>query len=88
MLSLAGFQPQLFHCVSCNEQITEQDQFFSAELGGILCPDSREEDRRARPITAAAVKLLRYLQTRDWETVQVVRLRGALHRELESSMHH
>jgi DNA repair protein RecO (recombination protein O) len=88
LLSLAGYQPQLFHCVSCNEKIIEQDQFFSAELGGILCPDSREQDRRARPVTAAAVKLLRYLQTRDWETVHVLRLRGNLHQELEGLMHH
>jgi DNA repair protein RecO (recombination protein O) len=88
LLALAGYQPQLFHCVSCNEKITEQDQFFSAELGGILCPDSRDEDRRARPISAAAVKLFRYLQTRDWETVHVLRLRKNLHQELEGIMHY
>ena len=88
LLSLAGYQPQLFNCVSCTERITEQDQFFSAELGGILCPDCRQEDRRAQPITAAAVKLLRYLQSREWETVHVLRLRGTLHQELEAIMHY
>ncbi len=88
LLTLAGYQPQLFHCVSCTEQIIERDQFFSAELGGILCPDCRDQDRRAQPITAAAVKLLRYLQTRDWDTVQVLRLRGKLHQELEAIMHY
>jgi DNA repair protein RecO (recombination protein O) len=88
LLSLAGYQPQLFHCVSCTEKIIEQDQFFSADLGGILCPDCRERDRRAQPITAAAVKLLRYLQTHDWDTVHVLRLRGKLHQELERIMHY
>ena len=48
LLSLAGFQPQLFQCVSCEEPIQEQDQFFSAELGGLLCPDCQKQ-RSARP---------------------------------------
>jgi DNA repair protein RecO (recombination protein O) len=86
LLSIAGYQPQLFHCVSCNEQIEEQDQFFSADLGGLLCPECRQADRKAQAISAAAVKVLRYLQTRSWETVSVLQLRGNLHRELEVIM--
>ena len=88
ILSIAGYQPQLFHCVSTNEEIEEQDQFFSADLGGLLCPDCRQADRGAQAISAAAVKVLRYLQTRNWETVSVLQLRGNLHRELEGIMHY
>ena len=88
LLSLAGFQPQLFNCVACGEPIQEQDQFFSAELGGFLSPEMRSADRRAQSVTAVAVKVLRYLQTRSWETVQVLHLKRPLHRELESLMHH
>jgi DNA repair protein RecO (recombination protein O) len=88
LLSLAGFQPQLFNCVSCTEPIMEQDQFFSAELGGLLCPDCRQADRRAQPITASAVKVLRYLQTHNWDTVNALQLRRDLHTELEQVMHH
>jgi DNA repair protein RecO (recombination protein O) len=88
LLAQAGFLPQLFQCVSCNEPVQEQDQFFSAELGGLLCPDSREADRQARPVSAVAVKVLRYLQTRDWQTVRVLSLKRPLHGELESLMHY
>jgi DNA repair protein RecO (recombination protein O) len=88
LLALAGFQPQLFHCVSRGETIEEQDQFFSAEAGGLICPDCRSADPRARTVSAPAVKVLRYLQSRDWETVKVLRLRGQLNGELESLMHH
>lgn len=88
ILSIAGYQPQLFHCVSCNEEIEEQDQFFSADLGGLLCPECRQYDRKAKPISATAVKVLRYLQTRSWETVSVLQLRSQLHRELEEIMFH
>ena len=87
LLSLAGFQPQLFHCASCREPIQEQNQFFSAELGGLLCPGCQGADRQARPISSSAVKVLRHLQSHQWEYVKDLRLRGKLRRELESTMH-
>jgi DNA repair protein RecO (recombination protein O) len=88
LFSLAGFQPQLFRCVSCGQQIEQQDQFFSADLGGLLCPKCQGADRRARPISAVAVKVLRYLQIRDWETVSVLHLKSHVHGELEGLMHY
>ena len=33
-----------------------------------------------------AVKVLRYLQTRSWDTVRSLRLQGSLQRELEAIM--
>lgn len=88
LLSLVGFQPQLFRCVASAEPIEQEDQFFSAELGGLIRPNRRAADRHAIPISAAAVKVLRFLQTRAWETVQPLQLRRALHRELEAVMLH
>ena len=87
LLGLAGFRPQLFHCVACGEAIEERDQFFSGELGGVLCPDSRAEDRRAVAITAVSLKVLRYLHTRSWDTVHALRLKRTVHTELENVMH-
>ncbi|MCL4867594.1 MAG: DNA repair protein RecO [Anaerolineae bacterium] len=87
LLTLVGFQPQLFHCVRCETPVAEQDQFFSAELGGILCPNCQPFDRKAKPISAAAVKVLRHLQTRDWKTAQALNLKRSLHTELETIMH-
>lgn len=87
LLTLVGFQPQLFHCVRCEEVIEERDQFFSVELGGLLCPNCQPADRKAKPISAAAVKVLRYLQTRDWKTAQSLNLKRPLHTELEDLMH-
>jgi DNA repair protein RecO (recombination protein O) len=87
LLGRTGFQPQLFSCLSCDQAVQEQDQFFSAELGGLLCPNCRHADRSARPISATAVKVLRYLQTRPWETVHTLQLKRPLHAELETIMH-
>ena len=88
LLALAGFQPQLFHCISGGEAIEEQDQFFSAEAGGLICPDCQSADPRALTISAPAVKVLRYMQSRPWDTVKVLRLRGELNRELELLMYY
>lgn len=88
LLSMAGFRPQFFSCVSCGQPIEEQDQFFSAELGGFLCPDCQKADGRARPVSAVAVKVLRYLQTRSWDTVRVLQLKRPLHHDLERLMHY
>ncbi|MFW5942691.1 MAG: DNA repair protein RecO [Chloroflexota bacterium] len=88
LLSLVGYRPQLFQCVSCGEAIEEQDQVFSAELGGLLCPGCRQADKNGRSVSAAAVKVLRFLQTRPWSAVSSLRLRRELHSELESVMYY
>jgi DNA repair protein RecO (recombination protein O) len=87
LLSLTGFQPQFFQCVSCGEAVEEQDQFFSAEMGGFLCPECGHADRNAVPVSAVAVKVLRYLQTRSWDVVQHLRLQKPLLHDLERVMH-
>lgn len=87
LLSLGGFQPQLFYDVSTGEPVQQADQLFSAEEGGLMALSERAKDRRARRVSAGAVKVLRYLQTRDWPTVEHLQLRLELHRELEAVMH-
>lgn len=88
LLSLTGFQPQLFRCVGCNEPLQEQDQFFSAELGGVLCPSCYAKDRNGRFLSSTALKVLRYLQSRDWATVKGLNLKRPLQTELEIIMQH
>ena len=88
LLSLLGYRPQLFKCVSCGEGIEELDQYYSAELGGLLCPNCRQADLKAHEISGAAVKVLRFLQTRQWQAAQNLRLRRELHTELEEVMYY
>lgn len=88
LLTMAGYRPQLHECLHCREAIQEQDQFFSTELGGLLCPNCQAAGAKALPITAVAVKVLRYLQTRPWEVVSLLQLKRPLQHELESVLHH
>ncbi len=86
LLGMVGFQPRLFQCARCDELLQPQDQFFSYELGGVLCPNCQPADRHAHPISLPALKVLRYLQTRPYGTVRRLQVRRALHTELEAIM--
>ena len=85
LLALAGYQPQLFTCAVGAEDITAQDQFFSFADGGAVCPAHARADQA--PISLGALKVLRYLQTNDFDAVRALSLRPALHGELERVLH-
>jgi DNA repair protein RecO (recombination protein O) len=94
LLSQAGYQPQLFHCVRCRKLLEPEDRFlFSPMEGGVLCGSctvpsaGRPYQGRAAPLTLPALKVLRFLQTRECETCQRVHIRPELHAELEQVMY-
>jgi DNA repair protein RecO (recombination protein O) len=87
LLSLTGFQPRLYQCLSCKEEIIEQDQYFSPGLGGILCPNCHHADHRALPVKANVVKVMRYLQSNSWDTVRHLHLRDELKQDVERTLH-
>lgn len=83
LLALAGFAPSLHQCAIGQEDLEPQDQFFSVADGGVICPSHHAGLDRGVPISLAALKTLRYLQTRPWEAVSVLQIGGPLHLELE-----
>ncbi len=62
MLDLMGFRPMLFECASCGKAIQPEDQYFSAERGGVLCPDCGLQVNVVRPISMDALRYLRHCQ--------------------------
>lgn len=62
LLDVLGYRPQLFHCVECQAEILPEDQFFSFDQGGVLCPQCGSGQTRARPISVSALKYLRHFQ--------------------------
>jgi DNA repair protein RecO (recombination protein O) len=85
LLGMAGFAPALHHCAVGQEDLTAQDQYFSAMDGGVICPD-HYGGNRAVPITLNALKTLRYMQKQPWDAIKVLRLGPELHRELEQHL--
>jgi DNA repair protein RecO (recombination protein O) len=62
LLDLLGFRPMLFECASCGKTIEAEDQFFSAERGGVLCPNCGLMANEARAVSMDALRYLRHFQ--------------------------
>lgn len=88
LLDLLGFRPQLFHCANCQEAIQPEDQYFSAEHGGVLCPRCGVGIRSVQPISMPALKYLRHFQRSSFSEAARAQLTPALNRELELVMQH
>ena len=86
LLDLMGFRPQLFHCVLCEREIQAQDQFFSTENGGVLCPKCGGETVGARPISVQALKFLRHYQRSNYAGAARARIDAGVSREMEGIM--
>jgi len=94
LLDLIGFRPQLFQCTNCGEQIKAEDQYFSAEQGGVLCPRcgepranlAKQTQITVRSVSMNALKYLRHLQRSRYEEVANISLSPTLNREMENLM--
>ncbi len=83
LLELAGYRPQLRECVSCRHELTATTNSFSANAGGMLCPDCSLSQPLAYPLSVNAQKVLRLLQSSDYDTASRLKIDTALSSELE-----
>ncbi|MBI5650373.1 MAG: DNA repair protein RecO [Chloroflexi bacterium] len=95
LLTHVGYRPQLFVCENCGKPVEPIENYFSITTGGVLDPNcvatQREHiegrARDAQTLSLNALKALRYLQTRSWDTVRAVRLSAATHAEIETLLY-
>ena len=83
LLELVGFQPALFKCAIGQEDVKPQDQFFSIQDGGVVCPIHARDSSFIAPLNLTTLKTLRYLQTRDYAVIQKLHVDSVLHLDLE-----
>jgi DNA repair protein RecO (recombination protein O) len=86
LLGLVGYQPQLFVCGSCKRQLEPVVNYLSAADGSVFCPRCGQDRAGASVISVNALKVLRFLQTHDWDTCRLLRLSPASHAEVERTM--
>ena len=84
LLDALGYRPQLYECAACGAVLTEATDRFSPTTGGALCPNCVGVDRQALPMSLAAFKLLRYLQSQPLEISGELRISSATRAETES----
>lgn len=88
LLDLLGFRPQLFNCVQCGSEIQPEDQYFSADLGGVLCPRCGKSVAGVRPVSMMALKYLRHFQRSSFADAARAPLTPGQNREMENLMQH
>jgi DNA repair protein RecO (recombination protein O) len=86
LLGLAGYQPQLFVCGGCKRRLEPEVNYLSAADGSVFCRRCGYDRVGTTEISVNALKVLRFLQTREWETCRLLRLSPASHAEVERVM--
>ena len=86
LLSFMGYRPQLQQCVRCQAELRPVVNFFSPELGGVLCNECGNIERRSAELSVDALKVLRHLQRTPFNEIPKLRLSDNLRRELEQAM--
>ncbi len=84
LLSLTGFQPQLYFCLACNEALEPVDNYFHFADGGALCPEHGQMRPQAELLPLGVLKVLRFLQSEPWEKVAKLQLTPATRQQVES----
>lgn len=88
LLDQLGFRPQLFNCAHCSKEIIAEDQYFSAQEGGVLCPICGHGTKGARPISMLALKYLRHLQRSSYREASRAQITPQTNREMEVLIQH
>jgi DNA repair protein RecO (recombination protein O) len=86
LLGLVGYQPQLFVCGGCKELLQPETNYLSPADGGVFCPRCAHDRAGAAAVSVSALKVMRFLQTREWETCRLLRLSASTHAEVERAM--
>jgi DNA repair protein RecO (recombination protein O) len=88
LLDLLGFRPMLFECAKCRKDIQAEDQFFSAEQGGVLCPSCGARSDDSRLISMDALRFMRHFQRSDYKVSLKADPPQKTRSEIEALMNH
>jgi DNA repair protein RecO (recombination protein O) len=86
LLDYLGFRPLLFQCAGCSAEIQPQDQFFSAEAGGVLCPKCGPSNFGVRQVSVQALRYMRHFQRSSFAEAAQAQPSTITNREIESLM--
>lgn len=88
LLDLLGYRPLLFECAACAEAITARDQYFSADMGGVLCPKCATRGQSSRPVSMEALRFLRHFQRSNYKEALRAAPPPAIRQEIDALQHY
>jgi DNA repair protein RecO (recombination protein O) len=86
LLDFLGFRPHLFQCANCERDIQPEDQYFSASLGGVICPRCGQGLPGLWPVAMDTLKYLRHFQRSNFQETLKARPSPQAQKELETLM--
>jgi len=86
LLNEVGYRPQLQQCVACHQPLKPITNSFCSGAGGMLCPNCRQSQSLAYPVSVNALKVLRLLQSSSYSTVNRLKMNRELSHQLETVM--
>ena len=87
LLSLMGFQPQLFDCLGCGDELLPDKNYLHLQAGGVYCPDCGLALQSTEPIAPDVLKILRHLTRTHWPELRSLQLRQSTARAVENILH-
>lgn len=86
LLTYVGYRPELQSCVGCGAKHEPATVFFCPADGGVRCFRCGQGVPGALPLSLAAFKVLRFLQSQEYAAAAALRLRPDTAREVEATM--
>ena len=85
LLQLSGFLPELYQCVECGNDLEPERHRFATGAGGVICLDCGPPDVVVRPLSLAALKVLRLLhRTESVDRLPRLSMPPVVHREVHA----
>ena len=84
LMRVAGFMPELFHCVDCRKPLEPEQHRFSPDAGGTLCLDCTPYGVQIRSLSLRALKVLRLLHRSRIADLPQLQAHETLEQEVKS----
>ena len=59
LLTILGYQPEVWHCVSCQKKLIPLNLYFDSGRGGVICKDCFTMQKAGKEISPETIKILR-----------------------------
>ncbi|MGR3309720.1 MAG: DNA repair protein RecO [Candidatus Brocadiales bacterium] len=83
LLKLAGYMPEMSHCVNCEAEIQFKNYVsFSAREGGVLCERCQNQNQGRIRVLPGTVTTASYLANCDFQRVERFRIQPSLYADI------
>jgi len=85
LLTLLGYQPELYKCLQCSQEIRPEGNLFSAERGGLICSQCKS-GQEGQEASQDIIKLLRVAIRLDFDYFLKIKINNNLASDFSKSV--